>query len=144
MNAGGRLVLTELLESPALSMGILGVGAAHVGLCAAGLGGWPCPFFRVTGWPCPGCGLGRACVLLLRGEWRESLRLHAYAPVLLFTLALLGVGLLLRGRARTALRESVAWLEGRAWLSTVLLGALPIYWLLRLVLDGPGWRLLVS
>ena len=144
MSARTRLVVTELLDAPALSAGFLGAGAVHVALCAAGLGGWPCPFYHATGWPCPGCGLGRACVLLLRGQWRESLRLHAYAPVVLLALAVLGAGLVLRGRAKGTLRAGVKWTEERLRLSAILLAGLLIYWLLRFVLDGSQWRLVVG
>jgi hypothetical protein len=144
MNASRRLVLTNLLDAPGLSAAILGAGALHVGLCAAGLGGWPCPFYHTTGWPCPGCGLGRACVLLLHGEWRESLRLHAFAPVLLLALALLAAGLVLRGRSGTRLRVAVRWLEERARLAAILLGGLLVYWFFRLVLDAPHWQLVVG
>ncbi|MEP6672641.1 MAG: DUF2752 domain-containing protein [Chthoniobacter sp.] len=136
--------MTSLLEDPRVSLAILGAGAAHVTLTAAGLGGWPCPFYHATGWPCPGCGLGRASVLLLRGEWRGALRLHAFAPVLLVALAVLGAGLVLRGRARERLRTAVRWLEEKAMLSAVLLSGALIYWLLRLLLDESQWQLLVS
>jgi hypothetical protein len=144
MSASRRLVLTELLDAPALSAGILGAGVAHVGLCAAGLGGWPCPFYHTTGWPCPGCGLGRACVLLLHGQWRESLRMHAYAPILLLALSLLAAGLVLQGRAKAALQAGVRWTEERLRLATLLLWGLVGYWLLRFLLDGSHWRLVVS
>lgn len=144
MNASRRRVLTDLLDAPALSAAILGAGAVHVGLCVAGLGGWPCPFYHATGWPCPGCGLGRACALLLRGEWRASLRMHAFAPVLLLALGVLGAGLLLRGRSREALRNRVAWVEERLYFSVFLLWGLIVYWVLRLLLDGSGWKLIVS
>lgn len=144
MSGSRRLVLTSLLDDRRLSLAILGAGAAHVALTAAGLGGWPCPFYHTTGWPCPGCGLGRACVLLLHGEWRMALRLHAYAPVLLASLAVLGAGLVLRGRPKAVLREAISWMESRMWLSTVLLVGLIVYWLLRLVLDESHWQLLVS
>jgi hypothetical protein len=83
-------------------------------------------------------------VLLLRGEWKESLRLHAYAPVLLLTLALLATGLFLRGRSKVVLCEAVRWTEERALLSTVLLLGVIVYWLLRMVLDGPGSPLIVN
>ena len=144
MSGSRRLVLSSLLDSPALSAGILGAGAAHVALCAAGLGGWPCPFYRTTGWPCPGCGLGRACALLLHGRWQESLRLHAYAPVLLFTLSLLALGLVLPKRARTALRAAVGRVEEKTMISVILLVGLVVYWLLRFVLDASQRQLLVS
>ena len=143
MSASRRLVVTELLDAPALSLGIFGVGAAHVALSAIGRGGWPCPFYHTTGWPCPGCGLGRACVLLLHGHWKESLRVHAYAPILLLTLALLGAGLVLRGRAKAALRAGVKWAEERLRLSVILLWGLLLYWLLGFMLDGSQWRLIV-
>lgn len=144
MNTSRRLVLTDLLDAPGLSAAILGAGVVHVGLCAAGLGGWPCPFYRATGWPCPGCGLGRACVLLLEGRWRESLWVHAFAPVLLFTLIVLGAGLVLRGEAKEALRAGVLWLEQRLLLAVLLLAGLLIYWLLRLMLDGRHLQLLLT
>ena len=143
MSASRRLVLTELLDSPALSAGILGVGAMHVTLSAIGRGGWPCPFYHTTGWPCPGCGLGRACVLLVRGHWKESLRVHAYGPILLLTLAVLGAGLVLRGRAKAALRAGVKWTEERLWLSAILLWGLLLYWFLRFMLDSSQWQLVV-
>jgi len=88
--------------------------------------------------------MGRACVLLLQGRWGESLRLHAFAPLLLMALAVLGAGLLLRGHAREGLREAIRGLENRFRLSQVLLAGLIIYWLLRLMLDAAQWRMLVS
>jgi hypothetical protein len=142
--AGRRLVLSELLDAPAISAGILGAAAVHVGLSAAGFGGWQCPFFQVTGWPCPGCGLGRACVLLLRGQWWESIRVHAFAPVLILVLALLGAGLVLRGESRDALQRTVKWLEERTAISRILLFGLVVYWLLRFLLDASQWQLVVQ
>ena len=143
MNAGRRLVLTEFLDAPGISAAILGAGVLHVGLCAAGLRGWPCPFYQVTGWPCPGCGLGRACVLLLHGQWRESIRMHAFAPVLIAVLVLLAAGLALRGRAKSVLREAVKRFEEGTGASRILLFGLVVYWLLRFLLDASQWQLVV-
>ena len=139
-----RLLLTSLLDAPKTSAWIFGAGAAQVASTAAGLGGWPCPFLQATGLPCPGCGLGRACVLLLHGDWLPALRLHAFAPLLFLMLAVLGAGLLLRGRAFEVLRARVQWIEERTLLVPALLGALLVYWALRFALDGPGFRPLVS
>jgi hypothetical protein len=138
-----RRLLGSLLGSPKLCACVLGAGVAHVGLSAAGLGGWPCPFFQATGWPCPGCGLGRACVLLLGGKWSAALLMHAFAPLLIVTLGLLGTGLLLRGRARSVLLAGVQWIEDRTRLVPALLVALFFYWALRFTLDAPGFRALV-
>lgn len=139
-----RLLVTSLLDAPQTSAWIFGAGAAHVALTAAGFGGWPCPFLQATGWPCPGCGLGRACVLLVRGEWLPALRLHAFAPLLFLTLAVLGAGLVLRGRALEVFRAAVQWIEERTPVVPALLGALLFYWALRFALDAPGFRSLVS
>lgn len=80
----------------------------------------------------------------MRGEWWPALRLHAFTPLFLLTLALLGAGLLLRGRAFEVFRARVQWIEERTPLVPALLGALLVYWALRFALDGPGFRALVS
>jgi hypothetical protein len=139
-----RLLLTSLLDAPALCGAVVAAGAVHVALTGAGFAGWTCPFFQATGWPCPGCGLGRASVLLLRGEWLPALRLHAFAPFLLLTLLVLGAGFILRGRAREAWRRAVRRVEERTPIVPVLLVLLLVYWALRFVLDAAGWRALVS
>ena len=143
MNLRTKLVLTEIIDAPRISVAILGMGVLHVGLCAAGLGGWPCPFYKVTGLPCPGCGLGRATVRLLHGDWRQALRLHAFAPFLLCALVVLAVGLVLKGSAKEKWRRAVRALEERARLSQVLLVGLVVYWLLRFVLDASQWQMVV-
>lgn len=144
MSADRRLVLTSLFDEPRLSLAILGAGAAHVGLTAMGLEGWPCPFYKATGWPCPGCGLGRASVMMLKGDWRNGLRWHAFAPVLLLVLTVLAGGLILPGRSKAALRKRICWLEKELYLGAVLLFGLIAYWLLRLVLDATHWQMLAS
>lgn len=35
-----------------------------------------CLFRRWTGIPCPGCGLTRACLAILRGDWGAAFRYH--------------------------------------------------------------------
>lgn len=35
-----------------------------------------CPFKAVTGIPCPGCGMTRAVMSALRGDFREAFRYH--------------------------------------------------------------------
>jgi hypothetical protein len=83
-------------------------------------------------------------VLLLHGQWKESLRLHAFAPILLLVLALLAAGLVLHGEAKAVLIQGVRWTEDRLRLPAVLLGGLLVYWLLRFVLDASQWQLVVS
>jgi len=69
--------------------------------------------------------------------------MHTFAPLLILTLGLLGAGLLLRGRARSALLAGVQWIEDRTRLVPVLLVALLFYWVWRFTLDAPGFRALV-
>ena len=45
-----------------------------------------CPLLRLTGIPCPGCGMTRAVLALLRGDFAGALQLHGMVwslPVLL-------------------------------------------------------------
>jgi hypothetical protein len=137
-----RLLLTSLLESPRLCGWILGAGVVHVALATTPLQGWRCPFFQATGIPCPGCGLGRAAVLLLRGHFRDSLHMHAFAIPALAMLLVLGLGLL-PGTMGANTRTGVRWVEERTWLVQGLLAALLIYWISRFALDATGFRTLV-
>lgn len=38
-----------------------------------------CPMVLITGLPCPGCGMTRAILLLLSGEWQRSWNLQPFA-----------------------------------------------------------------
>jgi hypothetical protein len=40
-----------------------------------------CLFRRLAGIPCPGCGLSRALLALVRGQWGDAGRLHPLAPL---------------------------------------------------------------
>ena len=46
-----------------------------------------CVFKEVTGLPCPSCGTTRSLVLLMRGNFRESLQINPFG--ILFAIALL-------------------------------------------------------
>lgn len=37
---------------------------------------WGCPIYNVFGVTCPGCGLTRAWLCFLRGDWRGALSYH--------------------------------------------------------------------
>ena len=42
-----------------------------------------CPFVILTGFPCPGCGLTRAGILFLKGEFKEAFRMNpVFYPLL--------------------------------------------------------------
>ena len=130
-------LLCSLLESRRLCLGILGAGVLHVGLTSLGASAWPCPLLQFTGIPCPGCGLGRGAALLLRGEWSEALRVHAFAPLLAPFGVLLVLAVFLREAPRAQLIAMVARIERLTIAAPIALVALLIYWLLRFTLDDP-------
>src|SRR4051812_20370507 len=75
--------LAPLLENRRLATVIALAGAAQIVLTWSHIGGMDCPLMRTTGLPCPGCGLSRACVAFLHGDFHDALTLHAFAPILL-------------------------------------------------------------
>ncbi|MBV9958581.1 MAG: DUF2752 domain-containing protein [Acidobacteria bacterium] len=113
---------------------ISGFVLAQGTLVALGLPGWPCPVRHLLGIPCPGCGLTRATTALLHGEWQASLALHAFAPLFLVAFALVGLSALLPERPRHTLVHTIATIERRTGITTILLLCSMLYWLIRLLL----------
>jgi hypothetical protein len=128
--------LGALLTNRRLSLVLLTLGLAQLGLSAAGWPAWTCPVKASLGIPCPGCGLTTATLLLLRGEFRAALHVHLFAP--LVPLGLISVALLalLPSRRRERALESVIGWERRWRLAVWLAWALVVYWGLRLA----GWN----
>ena len=120
-----------LLRSRPAAALLAGLAALQLVLTACGLPGWPCPLLHALGIPCPGCGLSRAALELLRGEWRASLSHHAFAPVLLVALPVIGGASLLPEALRLPLIDTVERLERRTGLTALLLVALVLYWIAR-------------
>lgn len=58
----------------------------------AGILGIPvCPMVYVTGLPCPGCGITRAALLFLQGDFSGAYRMHPFFYILLAALLLAAV-----------------------------------------------------
>jgi hypothetical protein len=92
---------------------------------AAVLAGFPlCPVGSLAGVPCPGCGLGRAAIALVRGEWAEALSLHPAAPIALPALFALATA-----QATAAIAQKHARALSRA--AAALLVLLVAIWLAR-------------
>ena len=127
------LALASLLRDRRVSLGLAAVAAAQLAGVASGVGGWPCPLKSALGIPCPGCGLTRATVALLRGEFAASFGLHAFAPVLLLGLALVAVAGLLPAARREAMASAVGRFERRTKAAYVVFAALLLYWSVRLL-----------
>jgi hypothetical protein len=129
-------VFVRLMEPRWQAWVILGAAALHLGASLLGLPIWMCPFKALTGLPCPGCGLGRGVALFLRRQWREALQVHAFAPLFLLGLVLLGVVSVL---PQAGYRKVLGWMtdfEERTGLVTLILLALILYWIARLAILG--------
>jgi hypothetical protein len=127
------LALATLLRDRRFALGVSAVAAAQVAAVSAGVGGWPCPLMSATGIPCPGCGLTRAAVALLRGEFAAAFGAHAFAPLLLLALAALAFAGLLPAARREAFAALVGRFERRTRAGYVVLATLLLYWSARLL-----------
>ena len=126
-------VFAELMGERHLAPWLGGIAAIQIGLVALGLPGWPCPLLMATGHACPGCGLTRAAVALLRGQWQTALTLHAFAPIFLAFSVGIGLSWLLPKVQRSRLIDFVAKLESRTGLTAILFIIFLLYWLIRLL-----------
>jgi hypothetical protein len=126
-------LFSSLLESRREGLIIFGAGALHLGLSLAGLPAWNCPIRAVTGLPCPGCGLTRATMQFVRGDFAGSFQTHAFAPIFLFTLLLMGIALVLPKSKRNNMIMKVAHFERRSGITAWVLSLLMFYWAFRLI-----------
>jgi hypothetical protein len=122
--------LASLLQSRLTALLLTGIAALQLALTAAGLPGWPCPLGSL-GIPCPGCGLTRAALELLRGDWRASFAHHAFAPVLLLACGAIAAAALLPERLRRPLIDRIGGFERRTGLTALVLTGLVLYWIAR-------------
>ena len=127
------ITLASLLRDRRVSLALAAVATAQVACVAAGVGGWPCPLKSALGIPCPGCGLTRASVALLRGDFAAAFRLHAFAPVLLVCVAAFVVAGLLPAARRESFVGAVARFERRTKAAYVVPAAMLLYWSVRLL-----------
>jgi hypothetical protein len=125
--------ISTLLRDRKFGLILTGAAGLHIGLLSLGLPSWDCPFFKLTGIPCPGCGLSRACLLLLRGEVRASIKFHAFAPIFLVLISILIIGTLLPRSLNESLVHKAETLERQSGLTIIILGGLILYWLARLL-----------
>jgi hypothetical protein len=122
----------SLLRSRPLAALLVSLAALQLGLVALGLPGWPCPLLHGFGIPCPGCGLSRAALELLRGDWRTALADHAFSPLLVVAVVVIGVSSLLPENLWLRLIDGVERLERRTGLTAFALIGLVLYWIARL------------
>jgi hypothetical protein len=121
------------MEQRIVALALAAMALLQTVLVALHQPGWPCPFRAATGLPCPGCGLSRAMVALLRGDWRTALAFHAFAPLGALCAVIIVAGALAPGRLRARLAARVGAFEERTGLAVWLAVAFLMYWLARLL-----------
>ena len=124
---------SNLLDNRAETTAIVGFGVIHIGASLAGLSLWQCPILATTGVPCPGCGLTRAIMQLLHGDVAASIQTHAFAPIFMIALIVMGLVLVLPNSTSKKIISSVRRLEVRNGLTAWVLSSLMLYWALRLI-----------
>ena len=136
--------VSPVLRSRVFAIALFSAALLQLTLFAAKIPGWTCPFLHIVGLPCPGCGLTRATTLLLHGDLRASLSYHAFAPVFLIGLIVVGSAGLLPERKRLSAIDRLEVLERRSGITAILLFALILYWLGRLLFMQTAFVELVS
>jgi cytochrome bd-type quinol oxidase subunit 2 len=134
----------ELLRSRSALRGMMIVAGAQIGLVAWGLPALPCPLRHGFGIACPGCGLTRAVVALLHGDWRLALAYHAFAPLVAVALALVLVAAFAPAKTNRRLALWVEKAERRSGLTALLGVAFFAYWLARLLLFPTSLALVLN
>ena len=127
-------VLSPVLRDRKWMLAISGAAVLQVGLTILKLPGWQCPFLQLLGIPCPGCGLTRATILFLHGDWKQSIAFHAFAPIFLFALLLIACTAILPETPRQRIITTAESWERRTGITSFLLIGLILYWVARLLI----------
>ena len=125
--------VTPMLRDRKISLGLLFLAVGLITTFSLGIVGWSCPLLHLTGVPCPACGLTRATSLLLRGQVTESLKFHAFAPVVVLGMVFLTATAVLPEGTRNSWLKKTDRLERKTSLVFILIAALIIYWLVRVL-----------
>jgi len=137
-------ILAPILKNRATCVAITAATILQLSLVFAGLPGWQSPTHALFGVPDLGCGLSRAIVALLRGDWRTSLTFHAFAPFFVIALTLIAFAAILPSVIRDKVAAWIEAAERRTGLTAFLLIGLVAYWLARLLIMREAFLRLVQ
>lgn len=126
-------LFSSILNERAECAAIAGFGVVHIGLNALGLPFWSCPILAATGVPCPGCGLTRATIQLLHGDFSASLQTHAFAPFFLAALILMVATMVSPEGIRKQIVTFIRQLETQRGLTAWFFLIFILYWVFRLM-----------
>ena len=139
-----KSILASILKNRVACAMITGASILQLGLVSAGLPGWQSPLHSTFGIPDPGCGLSRAIVALLRGDWRTSLTFHAFAPLFVVALSLIAITTILPPRSRDKIVTFIEYWERQTGLTAISLIGLIIYWVARMLIMREAFFKLVA
>lgn len=126
-------MFASLVRSRKICLGLIGLGLLHFSLITLGLPSWQCPIRHSLGVPCPGCGLSRATIALMHGQVHHALEIHAFSPIVLLIVALMGSAIILPKSKRSKFAHFLEQVEHRNRLTILLTGSFLGYWLIRLL-----------
>jgi len=127
--------LAALLRNRRFGLILTGALSLHIIFFLLHLPLWECPFFKVTGLPCPGCGLTRACLLLLQGDVHAAMKFHAFAPVFVLLISMMMIATVLPKTVTEPFIQKAEILERKTGVTLIIFSGLILYWLARLLLS---------
>lgn len=110
-----------------------GIIILHLISTKLGFGIWPCPVKTALGIRCPGCGLSKALIHLIRGDWRAALSLHLFAPIFLVGLLLMIMVSILPPRPYVKALQLIKTFEVKTGIVVYILFFFVFYWIIRLI-----------
>lgn len=137
-------ILTSFLKNRPICLAITAVTILQLSLVFFGLPAWQSPTHALFGVPDLGCGLSRAIVALLRGDWQTSLTFHAFAPLFIIALTLIAFAAVLPSVIRDKVAAWIEAAERRTGLTALLLIGLVVYWLARVLIMREAFFQLVQ
>jgi hypothetical protein len=137
-------VLSTILRDRRLAAAISGAALLQLVLALLRLPGWQCPVFHALGVPCPGCGLTRATVSLFQGNFKQSLALHAFAPIFVTALAIVTCSAVFPPGQRERIANRTESIERYTGITSLILIGLVLYWLARLLILQSGFINLIG
>ncbi|MGA2116457.1 MAG: DUF2752 domain-containing protein [Bryobacteraceae bacterium] len=139
-----KTIVGALIAADLLLLRLL-VSGDENGVTLAGLPlDWVCAFRRQTGLPCPACGMTRAAVLAVHGQWCRAWQMSPggtalTAGLVAAAMLLLGLGVAERlGKAMTGRAENILRLAALVYAASataVWLGG----WMAQLAAAWPGY-----
>jgi len=126
-------ILGPLMHKRLLIALLAAVTALQLVFTATELTAWQCPLKSTLAVACPGCGLTRAMVQFVQGNWQAAIQLHAFAPIVLGAGVLFAAGSVLPQKIRSRMADRLTAFERRTAVSALLIVSMLIYWVLRMI-----------